>query len=310
MLPIIGITFPIFALIGIGYAATRWGPFQPADSRPFGAFVLNFALPAMLLQATSSRPVREVLDMHYLGLYALTGLVTIAATYLWFTPQTGPARRIVGAMGSACPNSGFVGYPMFLILFPGLAGQVLAMNFMVENIVFIPLVLAMLDMTTGRAALGRTLLRVLVGMVKRPMVIALVVGLTLSATGVTLPLPAARLLEMIANAAAALSLFVIGGSMVGIELKGNVVLATQIAAAKLLLMPAIAVALSWIAAVLGAPMDHDHYVALVLSGALPMFSIYVVLAQTVGHAGLASIAQLIATSASFLTLTALLPWLV
>jgi len=47
-------------------------------------------------------------------------------------------------------------------------------------------------------------------------------------------------------------------------------------------------------------------VALILSAAMPMFGIYTVMAQDYGHEGLASIALLGATAASFFTLSGLL----
>ncbi|EAQ12517.1 auxin efflux carrier family protein [Rhodobacterales bacterium HTCC2654] len=54
--------------------------------------------------------------------------------------------------------------------------------------------------------------------------------------------------------------------------------------------------------VLGLGLAGDLRIAVILSAAIPMFTIYTVLAQETGHEGLASLALLMATVASFVTL--------
>ena len=51
MLTILGITGPIFILIGLGFAAVRRGILAKAELRALGAFVINFAMPTLLFRA-------------------------------------------------------------------------------------------------------------------------------------------------------------------------------------------------------------------------------------------------------------------
>ena len=90
-------------------------------------------------------------------------------------------------------------------------------------------------------------------------------------------------------------------------LQGNRLLASAIAAGKLVLHPAM-VALAVLAMPLAgfAPLPDDLRIAAILSAAIPMFGVYVVLSQPYGHGGIASLALLLATAGSFVTLTALL----
>ena len=313
MSDILGITFPIYAAVVIGYIVVRIGWFKPQDMGVLGQYVLNVALPALLFNAVAGRDLGEVLRPGYLLVMAAGGLATIAVAWLWFS-ATAPdkPRRALAVMGASCPNSGFVGYPVLLLVLPDLAGVILALNFLVENVLIIPICLILMDLAAGRGGVSPLRLagNAMLGLLKRPMVIGLLLGLAVSASGLTIPAPVSRMMGMLAASAAALSLMVIGGSLVGLPMRGNKTLAAQIAAAKLLLHPA-AVALAVIALpMLGlAALSDEMRIAAILSAAMPMFGIYTVLAQERGLGGAASIAMLAATSAAFFTLSALLAWL-
>lgn len=310
MAAILGITFPIYAAIAIGYWLVRAGWFSAADMRLLGNYVLQIAMPALLFKALATRDFAQVFQQGYVLAYLGGGLATITVVYLWFTlRRIDPARRALAVMGSSCPNSGFVGYPIMLLAFPDIAGIVLALNLLVENIVLIPICLVLIDFAKGHsgAGLGVRLGAILLGVLKRPMVIGLLAGMVVSVVGIPIPNPAIRFLSMFADSAAALSLIAIGGALVGLPLRGNKSLAAQIAIGKLVLHPALvalAAALVSMAGLAGLP--HDLHIAVILSAAMPMFGIYVVLAQEQGLEGAASIAMLAATSGAFLTLNALL----
>lgn len=310
MLDILTITFPIFAAIALGYATTRAGVFAPAEMRTLGKYVLNIALPALLFSAIARQTPETVLNIGYMSAFLVGGLATIAITYLILAAQgIGPARRGIGAMGASCPNSGFVGFPVMLLLFPDKAGVILALNFVVENFFIIPTCLILLELSRkeDHHSLGKMLRNLFLSILKRPMVIALIAGFVWMLTGLHIPPTANRLLDMLAASSSALALFVIGGSLVGLPLRGDAPLATQIGLGKLILHPALVFAAAAILPLIGLPaVTGDMHTALIISAAIPMFGIYTVLSQEYGHEGLASIALLGATAASFFTLSALL----
>ncbi len=310
MLDILTITFPIFAAIALGFAMVRFGIFQPSEMRTLGKYVLNVALPALLFSAVGQRDLSEVLNIGYMSAFLLGGLATIAVTWTIFAAQgVGPTRRAIGAMGSSCPNSGYVGFPVMLLLFQDQAGVILALNFVIENFFLIPVCLILLELSRKEhhASIPKLLGALFWSVVKRPMVIGLLAGFALMLSGIELPTAANRLLDMLAASASALALFVIGGSLVGLPLKGNTALAAQITLGKLALHPALVAAAAFALPLIGLPaLGGDMHSAVILSAAMPMFGIYSVLAQDYGHEGLASIALLGATSAAFFTLSALL----
>lgn len=309
MLDILAITGPIFLCIALGYLTTRGGLFDRGDMRVFGKFLINLALPALLFNALSQRSVGEIFNGPYLAAYALGGLILLAGTVLWYrkVAHEGMARSAIMAMGMTCPNSGYVGYPvMLLTLGAPVAGVALALNMVVENLLIIPILLALADMERHEAGHWRQLvMQTLQGLARNPLIIAIVAGFLVSALGIPMPSPVSRTVTLFAQASSALSLFVIGGSLVGLKLQGLRTAVAQIGVGKLVLHPLCLLAvMTWLVPI----GDPQLKVALLLTGALPTMGIYAILAQRHGHEGLASAALLVGTLASFFTLSGLL-WL-
>ena len=147
------------------------------------------------------------------------------------------------------------------------------------------------------------------GLLRNPMVLGLSAGLLVSLLGLPLPAVADRTVGLFAQASAAVSLFVIGGSLAGLRIKGLGAQVAQIAAGKLLVHPLLTVGALLALEALGMPpMDAALRTGVVLAAACPMFGIYPILAQKHGHDGLAAAALLGTTVASFFTISAAL-WL-
>lgn len=144
---------------------------------------------------------------------------------------------------------------------------------------------------------------------RNPMILAILAGLAVSLIGTRLPSPLSRAIDLFAAASAALSLFVIGGSLVSLPLKGLGRDIAPIAAGKLLLHPlAVGIAL-WALQALGLPpLEPMLRNALVLMAATPMLSIYPALAQPYRQEHIAAPALLVTTLASFFTLSTVM-WL-
>ncbi|SLN10661.1 putative transporter YfdV [Falsiruegeria litorea R37] len=306
---ILAITFPIYAAIAIGYVVVKLGWFGQSDMRTLGKYVMDIALPALLFNAMASRDFAEVFHPGYMLVFALGGLATILISYLWFTAtRTEASRRAVAVMGTTCPNSGFIGYPVMLLTFPDLAGVILALNMLVENILLIPICLILMDLARGgeQVSISKRVIGILWGVLKRPMVIGLLLGLAVSVVRVPIPGPVTQLFQMLAASASALSLVVIGGSLAGLSLRGNHWKAAQVALGKLILHPGLVALAAVAVTAMGLSLSTELTAAVILSAAMPMFGIYSVLAQESGHEGMASIAMLIATAFGFVTLSVLL----
>jgi predicted permease len=305
-LHILGITGPIYLAIALGYVFTRRGMFVKSDMQVFGKFTLNLALPALLFNALSQRRIGEILNGHYLLAYALGSFAVALLGLLW-------ARKVKGhslsyssmmAMGMSCPNSGFVGYPIMLLTLGPVAGVALALNMVVENLLMIPFLLAVADAQGGPAGQWkRVIAQTLMNLVKNPMIWGITGGFVFSWFDLELSAPLARTVNLFAQASMVLSLFVIGGSLVGLKAEGLKGTVTQITVGKLFLHPlAMFVVLSFVMPV----ADPALRSAALLSGALPMLGIFTILSQRHGHGTISAAALLLTTIGSFFTLSTLL----
>jgi predicted permease len=124
-------------------------------------------------------------------------------------------------MGMSCSNSGFVGFPILVLTLAPVAGVALALNMVVENVVMIPLLLAMAERARGHATGWRHLLvDTSRRLITNPMVIGLLLGFGVSLSGLHLPTALERSVGLFAQASGALSLFVIGGTLTGLSFGG------------------------------------------------------------------------------------------
>ena len=310
MLDILAITGPIYITIALGYLLTRKGLFARADMRVLGQFVIHLALPALLFNALAQRKLGDILNGRYMLVYALGSLLAMGLGLLWARRGAGQDANtsVFYAMGMSCPNSGFVGYPIALLVIGPVAGVMLGLNMIVENLLLIPLLMALAESTTGSGGRWHAVLRqTLTNLLRNPMVLGLLAGFAVSALEWQLPSPVARTVTLFAQASAALSLFVIGGSLAGLHIAGLGKPVVQIAIGKLLLHPAAMLAALLLCEALGmVPMDPALRIGVVLTAASPMLGIFPILAQKHGHDGLAAAALLGTTVGSFFTISALL----
>lgn len=310
MFDILALTVPIYLTIATGYAATRFRLLHRSDMRVLGTFVVTFALPCLLFAAVGSRRIGEILNPAYVGAYALGSLLTFAVVWLYsrhVDRQTTTASAFA-CMAATCPNSGFIGYPVLLLALPSVAGVALGLNMIVENLVTIPLVLALAERGAGGGAgvlaeIRSTLLR----LVRNPMVDGILLGLVFSLFGWPIPTVLGRTVELFSRASTGVALFAVGGLLVGLPIRGMLSRLTALTIGKLILHPLLVWAALAVLVVLGLPdLSPALRSALLLSAAMPVFTVYPVLAQRYGQDQVASAALLASTAASFVTLSVLL----
>lgn len=312
LLTILSITGPIYLAIAAGWFSVQRGLFTRADMRTFGTFVVHIALPALLFNAVAQRRFGEILNPTYLGAYALGSLATIGVGMLLMRRGLGRSRSesACAVMGMACPNSGYVGYPVMLLTLPSVAGVSLALNMLVENVLVLPLLLALAargDDPAQAGSIGAVVRGSLAQMLKMPMVLALLAGLVVSALQIELPSAVSRTVTLFAQASSAVSLFVIGGTLCGLSLRGLAPKVAPIVAGKLLLHPLLIGAALLAVTALGLPgLSLEMREALLLTSAMPIMGIYPILAQRHGQDGPAAAALLATTIGSFVTLNGLL----
>ncbi|WP_302140507.1 AEC family transporter [Halomonas alkalicola] len=303
MLEILVITTPIFLLIGAGYLAMAIRLVNREQIQGMGTFVLYFALPALVIRALIQNPLDEVLQPHYLLAYGLGSLAVFGfALLLTLKLQRKPLNEgAMHALGMAASNSGFIGYPVAaMVLGSSPAAVFLALNMMIENLLIIPtaLILAEAGRQSG-AGLATVARKTFMRLARNPILIGLTLGVLLAVTDTALPRPLAQVVDMLASAAGPVALFVIGGTLFGLQVRGMVGDVGQIVIGKLLLHPL---------AILGLFLVMPEADPTLLAGALlfacaPMISVYPLLGHRYGMAGVSAAALMVGTLGTFVTLS-------
>ena len=305
MLDVFLITGPAFLVIAIGFAAVRSGLFDKSETRILGKFAINIALPAMLLKALTERPFAEIMNVGYLTAYTLGSLAVFTAGigFARFVQKKTLQTSVVHGMGMSLSNSGFIGYPIVLQVVGPAAGIALALCFLVENLLIVPLTLALAESSGGDGKkIHRVLIETVTRLAKNPLIIAIVTGFSLALLGVRLPAPVARSIDMLSLAAAGVALFVIGGTLVGIKVRGMRRDIAQIVAGKLVLHPLFV----FIALALLPPLDPTLHVAAIAFACMPMASIFPIIAQRFGQEELPAAALMAATISAFFSVSAVI----
>ncbi|MDC2861183.1 MULTISPECIES: AEC family transporter [unclassified Delftia] len=307
MLSVLLITFPFFALVACGFAATWRGVLPQAAIPGLNAFVLYFALPCMLFRFGAQTPIAQLLDVGVSVVYLLCALLMVGATVALTLRGVGWNDAAFGALVAAFPNTGFMGVPMLVALLGERAAGPVIVTMAIDMVVTTSLCIALsrLGMPGGHGVTV-ALRRALAGMASNPMPWSIVLGAVASAAGWTLPGPIDRTVAMLAGAASPVALFTIGAVLARSQMNSHERVAARdyvpIALAKLLVHPLLVWAVARAAMALGLPLGEEAFVALVLLAALPSASNVSLLTERFGaHGGRVARIILVSTVLAFLS---------
>lgn len=305
MLPILLKTLPFFALIGLGWWAGRVRFFTPEATAYLTKFVFYFALSAMLFRFAANLSIAEIWDGRFAMAYlsaciAVYALATLVARLRGVTAREAAVEAQCAVIG----NAGFLGIPMLVVLLGPAAAASILLVLAIDLIVFSSLITLVLTPRGpgGTAALLGTLAA---GLARNPMIVSMLAGLAWAGTGWAVPGPANEFLAILGAAATPGALFAIGASL-ATKSAERMEVALWLSFAKLVLHPAAAA----VAAFVVFDVDPFRAGVMVAAAALPVAGNVYILAQ---HYGVApqrvSASILISTTASILTVTAVIAWI-
>lgn len=227
MIPILEIVLPVFSLILLGWAATRFGYLGPGTGQVLAQFAFKIAMPALLFRATlnlgpwNGDPI--LLAAGYFGVVILVWvLASLATRYLLRRPaEDGPPI----AMGACFGNTVMLGIPVALTAFGDAAAVPVALIITIDT----PLLwlTATLQMEAIRArAAGSAIQFGAIAAIARdvflnPIVLPLLLGTAGREVGLVLPPIVDKWLALIAQAAVPTALVALGTSLVAFQIKGQ-----------------------------------------------------------------------------------------
>jgi malonate transporter len=276
----------IILMVAIGYVAgrMRWlgderRGADPARTLANAAFYIF--VPALLFR-TTARIDLGAMPWGILAAFFVPVLALLLAVYVWqrharAQPAAAPATRAISA---SFGNSVQLGIPLAAALFGevglGLHVTVVSLHALVLLTVLTALVeLDLARERAGGARLAETLRSTLRNTLVHPVVLPVLAGMVWNATGVGLPPVVDEVLELLGSAVVPLCVVLIGMSLAYYGVRGGVRDATVLALVKLLLLPALVLAVAYGAFGLrGLPLE-----VIVMMAALPVGSNALIFAQ-------------------------------
>lgn len=289
---------PFFALIALGYGAGRSRFFPEEATAWLTKFVFYFALSAMIFRFAATLPIDKVFNARLIVGYLWgTAFVYGIATIVAFVRKLDVPTAAIEAQCAVIGNVGFLGLPMFAMLFGEAAIGIVMLVLATDLIVFSGLIVILIS--AGRD--GRVSLRVFrtigLGLLGNPMIVSISLGLLWSMLSLPIPEPFNDFLVILGGAATPGALFAIGASLAG-KTAERVEIATWISFCKLFLHPAFV----GLAVLFLFPIDAFSASVVISAAALPVAGNVYMLAQHYGIAPhRASAAILLSTIASILT---------
>lgn len=304
---ILSLTSPTFLLIAIGYVAVKTGWMSKENVRPLAWFVVNIGLPAALFKALSSRSFQDILHYDYLLVYGLGSLLSFVTLFIMARLRNKSITECaLFGLGASLSNSLMVGFPIVTQLFGDEALVPFTLTLIVENLFILPLALALAD--TGQqknshflAAFAKSLPQ----LIKNPIILSIAFGIASTGFGIQPPELVSKVVDVLALTVAGVSLFAIGGMLVGLKTKGMVTDLSSIVMGKLIIHPLFILALLIFFPTM--PLLFQH-VAILLA-CMPMFSIFAVIGMRYQCGELCSAVLLPTTVVSFVTIN-LVVWLI
>ena len=305
MLDIFLQTLPFFLIIGLGYGAGRTGFFSEEATAWLTKFVFYFALSAMLFRFSANLSMSEVLDWRFVMAYLWgTAFVYGLATFVALLRRVSVEEAAIEAQCAVIGNVGFLGVPMLVLLMGEAAIGPVMLVLAVDLIVFGSLVVILITGSRdGRMSIG-ILRTVGIGLIKNPMIVSIVLGLTWSALNLPIPDPMNQFVSILGGAATPGALFAIGASLASKSAERPFV-AGWLSFCKLVLHPAF-VAFS---ALLLFPVAPYSAAVMIAAAALPVAGNVFMLAS---HYGVApqrvSASILISTSLAIISVSLIIGW--
>lgn len=228
--------WPLFALICLGFVLARRGIPDPAFWAAAEKLNYHLLFPALLISSLANAPVRDPEVMRLGG--AAVSVILIAAAILYGARflYPAPAARFGPVLQGTVRFNTYLGLATIAAL-AGSAGVERAALYLAIGVPLVNVlsIIALTDAATVRAPLMllRTILR-------NPLILACLAGITLALFGLGLPHGSGTFLELLARASLPLGLLCVGAALQPAAMRQDSLTLTGTGALRLLAMPALA----------------------------------------------------------------------
>lgn len=306
MIDILNLALPYFGLIFIGFACGKYKRLPEAGLAWMNFFLLYVSLPALFFRILAKTPFEELNNLPFIA-------ATTLATALAFTLALFGARLIgklslresaIAALGGGYGNIGYMGPGLALATLGAQAAVPVALVFCFDSIFLFSIVPLLMVLTDGE----RRPLLPTIGLIARqiflhPLLIASYFGALVAYFHIPTPVAFDRMLQFLQSAAAPVALFALGVTVALRPFERMPWEIPGIVAIKLIAHPLIAFGLLIL---LGPFPPEWAATALLLASLPPALNVFVIARQYDTWIEPASVAVLIGTFVSVVTLTSVM----
>lgn len=237
---VFNVLLPIFILLFLGYLSVKISLINKEQISALSAFVIRISLPALLLVALASKDLHEIWYPSYFFVYAGVSFVLYLLVFLvfYYVFKHKFSHSAVFAMGGAMSNTGFIGTAILTLLMGNQATIYISLTLIVENVIIVTMVLALAEAGLQQQKNIALLLRqTLLKLLKNPVILSVLLGLSLAFLQVKLPAQLHQALDLLGKTASPIALFVIGGGLVGLSIEKIDMESMFLVFAKMIMMP-------------------------------------------------------------------------
>ena len=300
------IVIPVFLLMVLGWWCSRSGLLEESSASALNRYVYYIAVPALMFTSTVSVNIQTILRWDFIAVYLGGSAIAVAMAFLgWRRLQLeAPLDWTVVALNSAWANTVYMGVPIFYFLFGDSGTLPVIIATLASNLVFILVLALMSELQSSEGGVLKKLKTLVIqALLKNPVMMAPILGMLVSVSGISLPAAIITPMDMLAPSAAPVALFALGMSLSGLKVRQAGFDLAWLTLVKLIIHPLA----TWGLALL---LNLDPYwtASAVLLSSLPTGAMVYVLAQQYNtRVTLSSATIMVTTIFSVLTLALLLP---
>lgn len=237
---ILNIVLPIFLVIGLGYSLRRVGFLREETRGALSRLVFYVSAPALLARATASNSLDQTFNPPVFLVVIVVSILIGAGTYI-VCFRSSSSRRGVIAQGAFRSNQVFVGLPVVIYAYgeESVSAVAVLISFVVIIYNFLGAVLLILPQQDKSVQMSTILARTSLGVLRNPLIIACIMGILFSLTGLGLPLALDRALALVGRTAAPLALIVVGAGIDFHRLRNDLRTTILVSLVKTILYPAL-----------------------------------------------------------------------
>ncbi len=306
MLEVLGLILPLFGLILLGFIGAKISK-QPIEAIGWlNTFIIYFALPALFFKLLAKTPIEQLASWSFI--FANIGITFGIFTFTFIIGVINARGNIgeatIQGLAGAYGNIGYMGPALAILALGEKAAIPVAIIFCFENIMHFAIAPAMMAISgLKKQTTFQLILEIIRKIIFHPFIMATAVGVLAASISFSPPVPIARLIDYLAQAAAPCALFAMGVTLALRPLNRMPWSLSYIVPLKLIAHPILMyVGLSY-----AGNFDATWMFTAVLLASLPTATNVFVIAQQYNvWVERASASVLVTTSASVITVSILL----